>query len=251
MEVTMEVKVLEQAIRPADLSSQPKAAKLEVSKLSDDVAVEVITSSSTREITGIEEINQAINVVNITASAVSEVGKLVDSVEGIVKQVADGNISPERVEKLNKEQAELVAAIKVKAISTQSNASNPGLDKAVDLEIQALSKSLQTLFPDDSQQGLEGIRLTPPEFIIQTVTIIAEAKKKLAVIGESVEQNRSKLENTVKTLDVAEQNALAAGSSVRDLDAVLKNFSTEKLSRIGSEAGTAHTLTQRSLELLR
>ncbi len=194
--------------------------------LSECVSVEISQKSGRNQESSKnrERSNEIIGVINFADQATKEIEKLVDSVGGIVEQADSKDLSPDRIELLEKEANELLNEVRKRASSAGPNGKKPLSGESIELKIEEeIGKTLEVILPDDARDsfGIESVKLSTKDTIIQTRANIEEARTRLEQLKEAVNSAKGEVERNVAELEVALQNNEAASSSIRDLENAL------------------------------
>jgi hypothetical protein len=217
--------------------------------------VSVDTGKAQERGTSRESLNRVIDAVNSVQETAKTLDTLVGSIAGIVKQVEGGNLPKGRVAKLEEEANGLVAAIKEVEIKPAEGVKSVAVGDKVKVEIAALDKALDIIFPDSTKSGfgLGTIRFEPKEQILKVRESVLAAKEQVEALRQSVDDAQQRLRGAIDNDEVAAENSQAAESSLRDLDQALKLASTAR-NRITSNPDTAlgsAGVSQKAIELLR
>ena len=157
-------------------------------------------------------------------AVIDEIAKLVDSISGIVEQAQRPDLADTRLLALQKEANQLVAEIKNKAQSTESNGVRPLLGENVRFDIeQKYGYALEIILPDAAKEafGLGQITQSMKDSIIDTLTRVEQAKKQFDKLRESVNQAGTSIRQGIDAVEVALQNSEASQTSIRSLDQAL------------------------------
>ena len=190
------------------------------------VAVDSTTSSRAPASQSSERvnINKAIEATNLALNATDEIGRIVGSIEGIVEQAQDPGLSSDRLAILEKEAEGLRKEIGRAAQSTTSSGVKPLAGDPIRVEVErTLGKALEIILPDVAagSLGLNTIRLSPKDVIINTITSIEHARKGIEDLRAHLANGVGTLKDTVTALEVARENGEASQTSLRDVEDAL------------------------------
>lgn len=206
--------------RASELLSGPRVQSAPTDVVHVEAALRERTAGENR---ARAEINRAISVVNVAAEAASELGKLVESVEGIIEQEEHGDVNVNRRAHLENEAEQLVREIRRRLKSTGSHGLHPLAGDKVKLEVEEkFGRSLEVVLPDHSEDAFGLLTRTPAEKIIATRATVAEARRRIEELRSNIEQARSDVTKISLEADIALQNSEASRSTIRDLDAALE-----------------------------
>jgi flagellin-like hook-associated protein FlgL len=168
--------------------------------------------------------NDFINIINVTSEATTEIEQLVESISGIVDQVASGNVPEGRTGVLQKEANQLIEEIKSRAIKTESAGVRPLAGENVRVEIEEkYGYALEIILPDTAKDafGIGQVSFSMKDAILDTMTRVEKAKVEFKKLKDAVSEVSDKVRKQVDTVEVALQNSEASKSSVRSLDDAL------------------------------
>ena len=236
--------------RPAKNLAVPKPA----SDAIESVKIQIAKPFTSDSADTVREANDLIGMVNLVSEAASEIGKFVESLDGIAEQAENNANNPTRVAALEKEANELLDEIKKKVTTKSDDGAKLFSGDKIRLDLEKkLGKTLEVILPD-AEVGLDisEFRFTPKEIILNVRENIERARARVKNISDSLSSVKSEVEATLKSLDIASENSEASESSVRDVD---QAFSlVERLSQSipadTKEAYAANRLTASSLKLL-
>jgi len=164
--------------------------------------------------------NAIINVINIAQETAQEIGRLMQSIDGIAKQ-AEKSDFPQRLPVLESEANQLVEEIKRKA-DTEASGVRPLAGEEIKLEIDP-QRPLKVIFSPRAVDafGLGEIRLDPPNRIHNVKSAIKGAMQEIDALNDAIADAQNKVEEVVTAIEVAMQNSEAALASIRDVDEAL------------------------------
>ncbi|WKZ56213.1 MAG: hypothetical protein QY326_05600 [Bdellovibrionota bacterium] len=204
----------------------------------------------------LDAVNKIISAVNVADEATAEIDKLLKSVDGIVRQAAEKEPTPQRLEALEREAKQLVDEIRKTASNAVSDGVRPLLGEEVEVQIETLDKALDLILPEGAKDGfgLNEIALTRKEAILNTRVAVAVAREQLEGIRSSVDKTKSAVAEALSALEIAAQNTEAANNSLRDVDKAAElvgdatlNIKSDPKKALQSFQG----LQERSLDLLK
>jgi len=227
----MDVKEVTSASRaPESVEARPPRQQRSLKDLSTGVS----TAAAAQDIVSLLDLprsddlrgraNTVITVINLADEATGEIERLVRSIDGIVEQASQPEISTSRRDLLETEANTLVDEIRRRAVMASADGVRPLAGDPIRLEIeQKIGKALDLILPKHAEDGLglEQMNFSQKEAIIQTRAAVAEAQARLQEIKEAVDQARSAVHSTVDSVEVALQNSEAARVSIRDVDAAV------------------------------
>ncbi|MCO6430562.1 MAG: hypothetical protein J5J00_06845 [Deltaproteobacteria bacterium] len=186
-------------------------------------------------------INEVINVTNVAADATTQISNLVKSIDGIVEQAKEDNITPQRRAVLEKEANELVDEIKKAAQSSASNGIRPLTGEKIRLEVEErIGRTLEIMLPDEAKDafGLGNFTFSTKETIISTIANVKEAERSILKLREAVQEASRSVSETASSVEVALQNLEASEATIRDVDAAIKLAGETKIG-IGQDPESA------------
>lgn len=214
--------------RPPEEPTKIVKANSGIASLKVDVqAVTVSVHSQPRQAALTEmraRLNDAISITNVAVESTKQIDKYLKSIDGILEQVSDEKVPPQRKEVLEAEANELVKQIKKETKTSAPDGSKPLSGDKIRLELEEkIGKALEVILPDDAKEAfnLGEIRFSAKESILSVRAAVIEAKAKLESLKETVGKTAKSVQDAATIFDVAVQNAEASTSSVRDVDAAI------------------------------
>jgi flagellin len=256
-------RVLRRSTLALNKSLQRLSSGLRINRAADDAAGLAIAEGLSARIRGLRvaqrNAQDGINLVQTAEGALGETTNIVQRIRELAVQSANGTLSATNRTDLQLEVTALIAQINAISTNTEFNSVNPLLTGGTTIALQVGAEGGQTLSVVFT--GADAATLVIAAANIGTVggatTAIALADATLAVLGTAraglgAAQNR--LEFTINTLAIEEENLSASESAIRDA-----NIATETIAftrnQILVAAGTsvlaqANLVPQTALQLL-
>ena len=219
-------RVLDRSTRDLNRSLERLSSGLRINRASDDAAGLAIAEGFRTQVRGTQTAQRnaqdGISLVQTAEGALSETTNILQRVRELAVQAANGTQSSDNRVALNQEVQQLIAQIEDIALDTQFNGINV-LSSSQSITLQTGANTSQTL-----RVTISGARSTDLRVSAVNISVAAGAVSALSTIDialASVNSLRStlgayqnRLEFTVNTLAIQEENAAAAESAIRDAD---------------------------------
>jgi flagellin len=256
-------RVLRRSTLALNKSLQRLSSGLRINRAADDAAGLAIAEGLRARIRGLKvaqrNAQDGISLVQTAEGALGETTNIVQRIRELAVQSANGTLSATNRSDLQLEVTALVAQINAIAANTEFNSINP-IAAATTVTLQVGAEGAQVLAIAFTAATAAGITLGAPDVGTSAATAtaaIALADLALVVLGTAraglgVAQNR--LEFTINTLAIEEENLSASESAIRDA-----NIATETIAYTRNQilvvAGTsvlaqANLVPQTALQLL-
>jgi len=209
--------------KPLTLNSLPN---LQTTLKTDAVSISQVEGRPTQQQQQVrQKLNRAIEAANVATGAVADLHNILGGIEGILEQVSAPNVPAPRVAILEREAKGLRDELAKTAQAATSDGVKPLAGDSIRVELEeTLGKALEIVLPDDAQHafGINNINFSKRDLILDTVAKVEEARRGVAKLRERLEQGVGTLHTTIAALDIANENAEAAQTSVRDVDQAVK-----------------------------
>ncbi len=149
-----------------------------------------------------EETNKAISIVNLAFETTDKIDNLFKGVQGIVEQVANSDLSSNKVDVLQTEANALLSNIRSLANESEYEGVKPLTGEDAKCYIEGkIGAALDIVFPDDAKDsfGIETVDFSRKDSIINTLAIIKLAEVRLHQLKNAVEKNTQQIEEIMKT----------------------------------------------------
>ena len=259
---TNTARVLRRSTAALSKSLQRLSSGLRINRAADDAAGLAIAESLSARVRGLRvaqrNAQDGISLVQTAEGALGETTAIVQRIRELAVQSANGTLSATNRSDLQLEVATLVLQIETIAANTEFNSVNP-IAAATTVTLQVGAEGGQVLAIAFTAGTAAGIALGAPDVssVALATTAIGLADASLASLGTAraalgAAQNR--LDFTINTLAIEEENLTASESAIRDA-----NIATETITftrnQILVAAGTsvlaqANVVPQTALQLL-
>ncbi len=199
-----------------------------------------------------------VSLVQTAEGALSETTAILQRVRELAVQAANGTQSDTNRAALNSEVQELLAQVDDIAFDTEFNGLNV-LSGASTITLQSGAQQGQTLRittngANTSNLGVNKIQISSVKLAVASISTIDEALQSVSTQRSSYGAIQNRLEFTINTLAIQEENAAAAESAIRDADIARETIAFTR-NQILVSAGTsvlaqANVVPQTALSLL-
>jgi len=235
---------------------------LRINKAADDAAGLAIAESFQAQVRGLQTAQRnsqdGVSLVQTAEGALSESTSILQRIRELAVQAANGTQSTDNRLALNREVMQLLEQIDDIAIDTEFNGIRV-LSSAQTITLQAGAMTSQTLTirvsgAKSGELGVSSVRISTMATAISALSTIDTALKSVTTLRGTFGAYQNRLEFTINTLAIQEENSAAAESAIRDA-----NIATETITftrnQILVSAGTsvlaqANLVPQTALQLL-
>ena len=225
-------RILRRSTLDLNKSLQRLSSGLRINRAADDAAGLAIAEGFRARVRGLQvaqrNAQDAISLVQTAEGALSETTNIVQRIRELAVQSANGTNSATNRADLQLEVTQLVAQINAIAANTEFNGVNPINGSAGSLSFQVGAEANQTISIDfnavsGTAAGVGGLGLGAPDVSTQAgaQTAIGLADTALQALGTrraTLGALQNRVEFTINTLAIEEENSAAAESAIRDAD---------------------------------
>ncbi|HUW60220.1 MAG TPA: flagellin [Candidatus Bathyarchaeia archaeon] len=244
-------------------SLQRLSSGLRINRAADDAAGLAVAEGFRSQVRGTQvaqrNAQDGVSLVQTAEGALSETTNILQRVRELAVQAANGTQSDSNRAAMDGEVAQLLAQINSIAFDTEFNGIRV-LSVAQTVTLQAGAMTSQTLTitmggATSNNLGVSAIRVTSMALAVAAISTIDRAIQSVTTLRSSLGAYQNRLEFTINTLAIQEENSAAAESAIRDA-----NIATETIAftrnQILVSAGTsvlaqANLVPQTALALLR
>ncbi|MCX8065556.1 MAG: flagellin [Candidatus Hydrogenedentes bacterium] len=256
-------RVLRRSTLDLNKSLEKLSSGLRINRASDDAAGLAIAESFRAQVRGTQvaqrNAQDGISLVQTAEGALSETTNILQRIRELSVQASNGTLSAENRSALDAEAQQLISQINKIADDTEFNSLRI-LSATNSVVIQAGPNQGQTLTivieaANANVLGVSGITLTNLTSATAAITKIDDALKSVNMLRSKLGAYQNRLEFTINTLAIQEENASSSESAIRDADIAKETISFTR-NRILVNAGTAvlsqaNVVPQTALALLR
>jgi len=235
---------------------------LRINRAADDAAGLAIAEGFRAQVRGTQVAQRnsqdGISLVQTAEGALSETTNILQRIRELAVQAANGTQSSSNRTALNNEVLQLLAQIDDIALDTEFNGINV-LSAAQTVTLQAGAKPGQTLAigvsgAKTSDLKITGVRVSDMVSAVSAISIVDNALKSVNSLRSDFGAYQNRLEFTINTLAIQEENSSASESAIRDADIAQETIAFTR-NQILVSAGTsvlaqANVVPQTALQLL-
>lgn len=256
-------RMLSRSTKMLNDSLQKLSSGLRINRAADDAAGLAIAEAFRSQVKGTQvaqrNAQDGVSLVQTAEGALSETTGILQRIRELAVQAANGTQSDNNRAAMDGEVAQLLAQINSIAFDTEFNGIRV-LSVAQTVTLQAGAMTSQTLTigmggATSTNLGVSAIRVTSMALAVAAISTIDNAIRSVTTLRSNLGAYQNRLEFTVNTLAIQEENSSAAESAIRDA-----NIATETIAftrnQILVSAGTsvlaqANLVPQTALSLLR
>jgi flagellin len=200
-----------------------------------------------------------VSLVQTAEGALSETTNILQRIRELAVQASNGTQSTNNREAMHTEVQQLLGQIDSIALDTQFNGVNV-LSAAQTVTLQAGPNPGQTLLvtvtgAKTNDLGVSALAVSSMALAVSTISVVDIALKSVTSLRSSLGAFQNRLEFTINTLAIQEENASASESAIRDANIAAETISFTR-NQILVSAGTsvlaqANLVPQTALTLLR
>ncbi|NIA12620.1 MAG: flagellin FliC [Nitrospiraceae bacterium] len=255
-------RVLGRSTKALNRSLERLSSGLRINRAADDAAGLAIAEGFRSQVRGTQvaqrNAQDGVSLVQTAEGALSETTNILQRVRELAVQAANGTQSTNNREALNQEVLQLLEQIDDIATDTEFNGIRV-LSSSQTLTLQAGANTSQTLTINvtgakTSELGVSAVRVSNMASAVSALSTIDTALKSVTTLRSTFGAYQNRLEFTINTLAIQEENSAASESAIRDA-----NIATETIAftrnQILVAAGTsvlaqANLVPQTALTLL-
>lgn len=235
---------------------------LRINRAADDAAglaiAEGFRSQSRGAAVAMRNSQDGISLVQTTEGALTETSNILQRIRELAVQAANGTNSTQNRQALHSEVSQLLQQIDDIATDTEFNGLFV-LSTAQTVTIQAGPQQGQNLAitvqgAKTNDLGINNVAVSTAALAVTALSIVDVALKSVSVLRSNLGAFQNRLEFTINTLNIQQENATSAESSIRDAD-IADETSRFTRNQILVSAGTsvlaqANVIPQTALQLL-
>jgi len=255
-------RILSRSTKMLEQSLQRLSSGLRINRAADDAAGLAIAEAFRAQVKGTQTAQRnsqdGISLVQTAEGALSETTNILQRVRELAVQAANGTQSDNNRAAMEGEVQQLLAQINSIALDTEFNGIRV-LSAAQTVTLQSGAMTSQTLVvtlsgAKTNDLGVSTLHVSSMALAVTAISTVDNAIKSVTTLRSSLGAYQNRLEFTINTLAIQEENAAAAESAIRDA-----NIATETIAftrnQILVSAGTsvlaqANIVPQSALALL-
>jgi len=244
-------------------SMERLSSGLRINRAADDAAGLAVAEGFRSQVSGTQvsqrNAQDGVSMVQTAEGALSETTNILQRVRELAVQASNGTQSDDNRAALNTEVTQLLAQVDSIATDTQFNGVKV-LSTAQTVTLQAGAQVSQTLSiavqgAKTSDLGVSTVAVSSMALAVSAISTIDTALKSVSTLRSNLGAYQNRLEFTINTLAIQEENASASESAIRDAD-IAKETVAFTRSQILVSSGTsvlaqANLVPQTALQLLR
>lgn len=255
-------RVLRQSTSELNKSLQRLSSGLRINSAADDAAGLSIAEGFDSMVRGSQvaqrNAQDGVSMVQTAEGALSESTNILQRIRELAVEAANGTQSTNNRSALNSEIMQLLSQIDNIATDTDFNGLRV-LSSAQTVTLQAGAMTSQTLVitvngAKSNDLGISGVRISTVAAAVSALSTIDNALKSVTTLRSSLGAYQNRLEFTINTLAIQEENSSASESAIRDADIAKETIAFTR-NQILVSAGTsvlaqANIVPQTALQLL-
>jgi len=256
-------RVLGRSTSQLNVSLERLSSGLRINRAKDDAAGLAIAEGFRSQVRGTQVAQRnsqdGVSLVQTAEGALSETTNILQRIRELAVQAANGTQSTDNRVAINSEVVQLLAQIDSIARDTDFNGVRV-LSAAQTVTLQAGAYQGQTLAISTSgaqtrELGVSTVAVSTVALAVSAISTIDFAIRSVNTLRSSLGAFQNRLEFTINTLAIQEENAAAAESAIRDADIARETISFTR-NQILVSSGTsvlaqANIVPQTALQLLR
>ena len=243
-------------------SMQRLSSGLRINRAADDAAGLAIAEGFKSQVSGTQvsqrNAQDGISLVQTAEGAISETQNILQRIRELSVQSSNGTLSDANRAAINTEVQQLLSQVDAIATQTEFNGINV-LSTAQTVTLQAGAQVSQTLSisvagAKTSDLGVNGVVVSSMALAVSAISTIDTALKSISTLRSTLGAYQNRLEFTINTLAVQEENAASSESAIRDADIAQETVKFTR-NQILVSSGTsilaqANVIPQSALQLL-
>ena len=256
-------RMLSRSTKMLNDSLQKLSSGLRINRAADDAAGLAIAEAFRSQVKGTQvaqrNAQDGVSLVQTAEGALSETTNILQRVRELAVQASNGTQSDNNRAAMDGEVAQLLAQINSVAFDTEFNGIRV-LSVAQTVTLQAGAMTSQTLLiamggATSTNLGVSAIRVASMALAVAAISTIDNAIRSVTTLRSNLGAYQNRLEFTINTLAIQEENSAAAESAIRDANIAVETISFTR-NQILVSAGTsvlaqANLVPQTALALLR
>ncbi|MBI2425083.1 MAG: flagellin FliC [Candidatus Hydrogenedentes bacterium] len=255
-------RVLQRSTLDLNKSLERLSSGLRINRAADDAAGLAIAEAFRSQVRGTavatRNSQDGISLVQTAEGALSETTNILQRIRELAVQSANGTQSTDNRTALNNEVLQLLEQIDDIALDTDFNGVRV-LSSAQTITLQAGAFTSQTLTVSYSgaktnDLGISAVRISSVASAVAAISTIDNALRSVNSLRSTLGATQNRLEFTINTLQIQQENASASESAIRDADIAQETIRFTR-NQILVSAGTsvlaqANVIPQTALQLL-
>ena len=255
-------RILSRSTKALNRSLERLSSGLRINRAADDAAGLAIAEGFRAQVRGTQVAQRnsqdGVSLVQTAEGALSETTNILQRVRELAVQAANGTQSTSNRDALNAEVLQLLEQIDDIAVDTEFNGIRV-LSSAQTLTLQAGANTGQTLVINVSgakttELGVSAVRVSNMASAVAALSTVDTALKSVTTLRSTLGAYQNRLEFTINTLAIQEENSAASESAIRDANIASETIDFTR-NQILVSAGTsvlaqANVVPQTALQLL-
>lgn len=255
-------RVLNRSTSALNKSLERLSSGLRINRAADDAAGLAIAEGFRSQVRGTQvaqrNAQDGVSLVQTAEGALSETTNILQRIRELAVQAANGTQSTNNRTALNTEVTQLLQQIDDIALDTEFNGISV-LSSSQTVTLQSGSNPGQTLLvtvqgAKTSDLGVSTVAVSSMALAVSAISVVDIALKSVTTLRSNLGAFQNRLEFTINTLAIQEENASASESAIRDADIASETISFTR-NQILVSAGTsvlaqANVVPQTALTLL-
>lgn len=256
-------RILSRSTKSLNKSLERLSSGLRINRAADDAAGLAIAENFRAQIRGVQVAQRnsqdGVSLVQTAEGALSETTNILQRIRELAIQASNGTQSTDNRTAINSEVLQLLEQIDDIALDTEFNGVRV-LSAAQTVTLQSGAFTSQTLTvtvtgAKTNDLGVSTVRVSNLASAISAISTIDNALKSVNTLRSNLGAYQNRLEFTINTLAIQEENSSASESSIRDANIASETISFTR-NQILVSAGTsvlaqANLVPQTALQLLR
>ena len=255
-------RVLNNSTKSLNQSLERLSSGLRINRAADDAAGLAIAEGFRSQVNGVQmaqkNAQDGVSLVQTAEGALSETTNILQRIRELAVQAANGTQSASNRSAINDEVNQLLQQIDDIATDTEFNGIRV-LSSAQTVTLQAGAMTSQTLTvavtgAKTNDLGVSSVTVSSMGSAVSAISTIDNALRSVTTLRSSFGAYQNRLEFTINTLAIQEENASASESAIRDADVADETIAYTR-NQILVSAGTsvlaqANVIPQTALQLL-
>lgn len=255
-------RILNNSTKALNQSLERLSSGLRINRAADDAAGLAIAEGFRAQVSGVQmaqnNAQDGVSMVQTAEGALSETTNILQRIRELAVQAANGTQSASNRSAINDEVSQLLQQIDDIATDTEFNGIRV-LSAAQTITLQSGAMASQTLVVSvtgakTNDLGVSAVTVSSMASAVSAISTIDNALKSVTTLRSSFGAYQNRLEFTINTLAIQEENASASESAIRDADIAEETISFTR-NQILVSAGTsvlaqANVVPQTALQLL-
>lgn len=239
-------RVLSRSTQALNKSLERLSSGLRINRAADDAAGLAVAEGFRSQVRGAQvaqrNAQDGVSLVQTAEGALSETTNILQRARELAVQAANGTQSTTNRAALNTEVVQLLAQIDDIALDTEFNGIRV-LSSAQTITLQSGPNTSQTLIvavsgAKSSDLGVSTVAVSSVALAVSAISTVDLALQSVSSLRSTMGAFQNRLEFTINTLAVQEENAAAAESAIRDADIAAETIGFTR-NQILVSAGTA------------